>query len=176
MKIGDGIYTESNVFSAEDCQRYIERCENAGFEAASLSLFGGAVPRPNVRNNDRAIIDDPALAAVIWARVKSLVPSEVNNRAAIGLNERFRFYRYDVGQKFAPHFDGAYRSPTGALSLLTFMLYLNDGYEGGETIVSGIPIAPERGKILVFKHQLLHESVEVRSGRKYVLRSDVMFM
>lgn len=176
MEIGDGIYTESNVFSAEECQRHIERCESVGFEAASLSVFGGAIRRPDVRNNDRVIIDDPSLAAEIWSRVKSHTPSEVNNRTAIGLNERFRFYRYDVGQKFALHFDGAYRSPAGTLSLLTLMLYLNDGYEGGETIISGIKVIPETGKILAFRHQLLHESVEIRSGRKYVMRSDVMFM
>lgn len=53
---------------------------------------------------------------------------------AVGLNERFRFYRYDVGQKFAPHTDGAYHSPTGARSLLTLLLYLNDDYTGGKPL------------------------------------------
>src|SRR5215470_14798948 len=153
MKIGDGIYAVSNIFSSEECQQHIRRCEDIGFEPASLSIFGGAVRRPGIRNNDRVILDDPSLATEIWARIASLLPSEVENRIAIGLNERFRFYRYDVGQKFALHFDGSYRNPTGAQSLLTFMLYLNDGFTGGETIVSGITVAPETGKILVFKHQ-----------------------
>lgn len=176
MEIADGIYTESNLFSAEECQRYIELCEGIGFEPASLSIFGGPVRRPSVRNNDRVILDNRDLATEIWARVASLVPSELNKRVAIGLNERFRFYRYDVGQRFAPHFDGSYRSPTGAQSLLTFMLYLNDDFSGGETIITGITVTPERGKVLVFKYQLVHESVEIQGGRKYVLRSDVMYM
>lgn len=170
MEIGDGIYTESNVFSTEECQRCIERCESIGFEPASLSILGGAV-----RNNDRVILDDRNLAAEIWARLKSSLPPEMNDRA-IGVHQRFKCYRYSVGHKYTRHFDGAYRSPTGALSLLTFILYLNAGYEGGETIVSGIPIVPETGKVLLFKHQLWHESVELRSGHKYILRSDVMFI
>jgi predicted 2-oxoglutarate/Fe(II)-dependent dioxygenase YbiX len=176
MKIADDIYTESHVFSNDECRSYVERCESIGFEAASLSMFGSEVRRPDVRNNDRVILDDADLATEIWTRVNSYVPAAINNKTAISLNSRLRFYRYDVGQKFAPHFDGAYRSPDGAVSLLTFMLYLNEGYEGGETVFGRITIAPETGKILIFKHELVHQSTEIRKGRKYVLRSDVMFV
>jgi hypothetical protein len=28
---------------------------------------------------------------------------------------------------------------------------------------------------LIFKHELFHEGTEVKSGKKYVLRSDVMY-
>ena len=169
VKIGDGIYTAANVFSAEECRRCIERGESIGFEWAPSFDIGGAT-----RDNDRAMLYDEDLAAEIWARIKSLLPASVHTRA-VGLNRQFKFYRYDVGHKYTLHFDGAFHSPTGAASRLTFILYLNDGYEGGETIVSGITIAPETGKVLVFEQQLLHESVELRRGRKYVLRSEVMF-
>lgn len=169
MKIDDGIYTASNVFSAEECLRCIERGESLGFEPAPSFVIGGAV-----RDNDRAMLDDPDLAAEIWARIKTLLPAELSDRA-LGLNRQFKFYRYDIGHKYTLHFDGPFHGPKGASSLLTFILYLNDGYEGGETVVSDIPVAPETGKVLVFEQQLLHESVEIRRGRKYILRSEVMF-
>ena len=41
---------------------------------------------------------------------------------------------------------------------------------GDNTIVK-----PETGMTLVFNHTLFHEGSEVSSGKKYVLRSDVMF-
>ena len=55
------------------------------------------------------------------------------------------------------------------------MIYLNDDFEGGATILSGISVKPRRGMALVFIHELLHEGAPVTKGRKYVLRSDVMF-
>ena len=50
----------------------------------------------------------------------------------VGLNERLRLYRYDVGQQFDWHMDGYYERDNGDRSFFTFMVYLNDGFEGGE--------------------------------------------
>ena len=36
-------------------------------------------------------------------------------------------------------------------------------------------VTPERGKALVFYHRQLHEGLPVVRGRKYVLRTDVMY-
>jgi hypothetical protein len=59
------------------------------------------------------------------------------------------------------------------------MAYLNDGFEGGETnfelLHERITVSPKAGMALLFVHHLLHEGAPIRSGRKYVLRSDVMF-
>lgn len=70
------------------------------------------------------------------------------------------------------------------MSLLTFMIYLNEGYEGGETQFDdaaksppgeSVSVAGKVGMALVFEHELLHEGAEVTAGVKYVLRSDVMY-
>lgn len=171
-----GIWTIENVLSGDECQALIGKSEQAGYEPATMNYFGGAVARPDIRNNDRVIWDDPLYAERLWAILSPHVPQSLGDRYAVGLNERFRLYRYDPGQKFAPHIDGSYRSPTGAQSMLTLLVYLNDGFEGGETDVDGVAISPQTGKALLFRHQLLHEGVEIRSGRKYVLRSDVMYL
>ena len=176
MEIADGIYTVNTVYSPEECQGYIALSENIGYESAPINVFGGAVVKPDVRNNARVILDDETLAEEVWSRVKPHLPRVINGRRAIGLNERLRFYRYDPGEKFEPHVDGYYMRPNGEQSMLTFMLYLNEGFEGGETkFQDGITIKPETGMILVFRHALYHEGAAVISGRKYVLRSDVMF-
>ena len=72
--------------------------------------------------------------------------------------------------------DGYYQRSNGEQSLLTFMLYLNEDFEGGETLFqNGVIIRPQTGMILVFRHTLYHEGAAVTRGRKYVLRSDIMF-
>ncbi|GME36678.1 hypothetical protein GTA08_BOTSDO02214 [Neofusicoccum parvum] len=48
----------------------------------------------------------------------------------VGLNERMRFLRYEGGEYFRPHCDGAYETPDkSARSFFTLHLYLNDGEE-----------------------------------------------
>jgi prolyl 4-hydroxylase len=62
-------------------------------------------------------------------------------------------------------------------SLLTLMVYLNEGFEGGATAFHdfGVAVRPRTGMALLFQHRLLHEGCEVSAGVKYVLRSDVMY-
>ncbi|HEX8266077.1 MAG TPA: 2OG-Fe(II) oxygenase [Pyrinomonadaceae bacterium] len=177
-EIADGIFVTRNVFSAEECQKFIELTEQTGYDAATMDAFGVAIRRPSLRNNDRVILDDQLLAEELWQRCKPFVPNVLNGKLTIGLNERLRFYRYEAGQKFAQHFDGSFRRPNGEQSLLTWMIYLNEDFTGGETNFNGagIEIKPETGMMLVFRHELIHEGTEVQSGRKYVLRSVVMFL
>jgi hypothetical protein len=66
------------------------------------------------------------------------------------------------------------------------MIYLNDGMTGGETRFFAdmehafrrrpyLSVEPEEGMALVFVHAVWHEGAVVKSGQKYVLRTDVMY-
>jgi prolyl 4-hydroxylase len=169
------IFAVSGLFSAAECQEFIRRAEGVGFGDAPINSAFGQVVAKEIRNNTRVMIDDSDLAAHVWERTRDFIPAEVAGTAAIGLNERFRFYRYDPGEIFRWHRDGYFERENGERSRLTFMIYLNDDFTGGQTKFEGLDVQPEQGKVLVFHHGLLHEGGEVRSGRKYVLRSDVMF-
>jgi hypothetical protein len=135
--------------------------------------------RPDIRNNTRATIDDHELAAMLFARVRPHVPEVMfGGMRPIGANERFRCYRYEAGQRFAAHFDGAFVRDNGERSLLTFMVYLNEGFAGGETRFlewDRAVVSPRVGTALLFQHRLLHEGALVVAGVKYVLRTDVMY-
>jgi hypothetical protein len=173
--ISDDIFTVEGFCSAPECDNYIELSESLGFGDAPISTFGGPVIAKGVRDNERVILDDPALAQAIWERARSYVPALLGGHRALGVNERFRFYRYDPGQTFRWHRDGSFEPPDGRRSRLTLMVYLNDDFEGGETRFEQAAIRPVTGMALVFVHQLLHQGAAVRRGRKYVLRTDVMY-
>ncbi len=129
--IAENLFTVSGLLTPAECERLIERGEGMGFEAASVATASGPRMMANVRNNDRATFDDLALADWLWQRVGPYVPAVLAGSVASGLNERFRFYRYDASQRFNAHRDGVVeRSPTER-SRLTFMVYLNEGAEGG---------------------------------------------
>jgi len=180
----ESIVTVSNFLSPEECEALIRRTLAEGYEDAPITTFRGFAMRPDIRNNTRVMKDDPELAGRLWERMKGFVPvhhRRIGTWHAHGLNERFRYYRYDVGQRFRLHYDGSFWRRPGEESQLTFMVYLNDGFAGGATAFyehDGTPrlrVEPERGMALVFEHRQLHEGAPVGSGRKYVLRTDVMY-
>lgn len=173
--ISEGVFTVSEFFEPRECERYIELAESTGFDEAPINTLGGAQVIKEVRNNTRVMIDNPQWAEEIWERAKQFVPAHFGVWEAVGVNERFRFYRYDVGQQFDWHYDGAYERPNRERSRLTFMIYLNAGFEGGETLFDTTAVTPETGLALFFVHDLLHKGEAVKSGRKYVLRTDVMY-
>ena len=74
--------------------------------------------------------------------------------------------------------DGYFRRENGEQSMLTFMIYLNEEFEGDETVFmngDNTIVTPKTGMMLAFNHTFFHEGSEVVNGKKYVLRSDVMF-
>ena len=179
MEIANGIWTVENFFTSEECREWIDFAESHGFDDAPISVgIGKEQVHKDVRNNSRVMVDDEERAFLLWERTKEHLPKMIYHRVAVGLNERLRFYRYDPGQKFRYHFDGSFRRDTGEQSLLTYMIYLNEEFVGGETTFLNLEetiVNPKTGMMLAFRHEILHEGAEVLSGRKYVLRSDVMF-
>lgn len=162
--------------SPDECALLLRLADAAGFE---LILEEGTLDGPAGysrtagRRQRRAAVEHPGLAAALWARVSHLL--EGWSAPALGLNERLRFYAYEAGDAFPPHTDGAYLRP-GAASQLTLIVYLNADFEGGETALEGGPtIRPTVGGALLFPHGWPHEGRPVLSGRKVVLRTDVMF-
>jgi predicted 2-oxoglutarate/Fe(II)-dependent dioxygenase YbiX len=170
-----GIAILPDRFRADECAAWIASAAAEGFEEATVSTRKGALRDESVRNNSRVVRDDVALAAMVWRRLRDHVPAFLDGRQATGINERFRFYRYAPGERFAGHVDGAYRRANGEESRLTLMIYLNDDFTGGETAFAETVVTPRRGTVLLFRHALFHEGRPVGQGIKYVLRSDVMF-
>ena len=177
MKIiqhSNAIWTIPGFLSQAECRRLIGFSEGFGFEEATVGLSSGAKMMKGVRDNFRAEVDDLNLAQEMWHQIKSEFPVHIEGACAVGLNSHFRFYRYENGQKFKRHIDG--RQVVGDLeSRVTWMIYLNDDFAGGATAFDDISIQPERGTALLFVHEQKHEGCPVERGRKYVLRSDVLF-
>jgi predicted 2-oxoglutarate/Fe(II)-dependent dioxygenase YbiX len=189
------------VLTPSQCKELIEVSEGTGHYAAALvnTGFGRQERMAHVRKSDRVMIDNPALAEYIFRRIRSVDSDTASSSSAMPerqgmvareINERIRFLRYDVGGTFRIHRDGMYRRGTeekkGDKSFLTMLLYLNDGseYEGcrtrlystvGDDSAEWVDFPPTAGGMLIHDHSVLHSATPLISGRKYVIRSDIMY-
>ena len=231
-----------NVFSPLECDRLIAAAELAGYHPDEPL---GGQPGASILAHACVWIIDHHMERTIFNRVKEFLPtykepckeeSDLDIFHPLGVNRRFRFYRYVPGRYYRPHIDGAWpcsgfdvngdyrydindttnkngmqfvqsddasdvnksaydgeskQSSTRAqLSRLTFLIYLNDNFEGGNTtffipakeqegVLNAFPVMPSRGCVLVFPHGTctapLHEGSPVLKGCKYVIRTEVEY-
>ncbi|PQJ17007.1 prolyl hydroxylase family protein [Nonlabens tegetincola] len=169
------IWTIDNFLTEKECEELILISEQKGYEEATVSLASGAKMMKGIRNNSRLIHTDKNLADKYWDKLTGFYPEKIDDNKATGLNERFRFYKYEPEQRFKRHIDGRFKRDEFEESRITFMIYLNDDFKGGETKFNDITIIPKIGTALCFIHEQKHEGVSIEKGEKYVLRSDIMY-
>jgi len=135
--------------------------ESIGYQQAKVNTAGGAKVMTGIRNNSRAFHRSEELALTLWEKVTPFVPAQLGNSSSIGMNEFFRFFRYQRGHRFRRHFDESYVRNAQEASYFTLMMYLNDNFDGGATTFREIKIQPKQGMALIFLHRLYHEGTEV---------------
>lgn len=172
------IFVLENFLTNEECKELIEKSEDIGFEEAKVQTGSNAQSMlKSVRNNDRIMYKDEELASKLFLRAKDYLVQEFNNYQLLSLNEMFRIYKYSVGQRFKMHRDGSFIRNEVEKSFYTFLIYLNEDFEGGETEFDDLfTIKPKTGDLLVFLHPYKHEGKLLTKGLKYALRSDVMYV
>jgi len=150
---------------------------------------------------------DPSILDPLVQRVLPHLPTCETYKVA-GINARWRLFRYGNGGEYRPHVDGSwpktslnedgtYTPPSKdddvdrVRSRYTFLMYLNDGFDGGTTTfylpadggregLKAVKVRPKAGAVLMFPQgntaSLVHEGAQVTAGGyKYVIRSDVLY-
>ena len=170
------IFMIEDFLTETECDQYINLSQEKIFEEAKINVFGRQQMNKGVRNNDRLMIFDETIAEDLFKKASEFLPQEHDGYQILNFNEMLRVYRYAPGQQFKMHRDGSYIRNEREKSFYTFMIYLNDDFEGGETEFENLfTVAPKKGKALIFHHPLRHEGKTLISGIKYVLRTDIMY-
>lgn len=189
-----GAFQLLGLLSEAECEQFVEvSCRLGYHEDAPVSL-----PHSVRHNTNFNWIVDEAIDETLWRRCEPLIPERVGGQRAVGLNARFRFYRYECGDFFKPHTDGAWpgsRVIDGVLhhdaygdrlSQMTCLLFLTGGFEGGETVFypggdeEPVAVATPKGAGLFFPHgyhpqHCVHAGARVSAGLKVIIRTDVLF-
>ena len=202
-----GAFLLLNVLSREECRQIITAAETFGFEPDRPIGDGAAADQKSVLAHNFFWLADSSLNSTIFERCKAFLPNVMGGDGpVVGINARWRVYRYVKGSVYRPHVDGAW--PASGISedgkyvydayegerysRMTFLMYLNEDFEGGCTtfftpskevgIMDAQGVKPRAGCILCFPHgdtmgSLLHEgSAVIGDGKKYIVRSDLMYV
>lgn len=197
-----GAFVLSDVCSPDECDQLLRISEAMGYTQDAPVSLGR-----DIRRNENCVwIADDSLWRPLWQRVEKFMPAGAADGTPAGLNQRWRLYRYGPDDIFRMHTDGSWPGSgvrDGKLvrdiyrdrwSRLTFLLYLDDEYQGGETTFMvpeqhglGGPrqatqrsVRVPRGSVLCFYHgehelSMLHEGSLVTQGVKHIVRSDVLY-
>jgi len=192
VNIPERMYLIDNVFSKEYCDKMIDYLQFKDYELKFQKLFqdnevtsGRIIMRTSLR---RKIID-PEIAQMVWEAVKNLVPQQLEDgRKLSGIRSKMNFYKYSEGEFFNTHVDGGFRDrDTGDSSEYTFIVYLNDDFEGGstrfcdvdfwETSPRGIrQVNAKQGSVLIFRQpNMKHCGAMIKKGIKYILQGMIMY-
>jgi len=211
------IFYVDDFLSTSETRHLIQRTEQSGFKKSTPSGGGsGRTGREEPRSNEYTVITDQKLADQLFIRIQPFISPNLEwmqskyfpkeggiEWTAVGLVDRFRFYRYNRNDSYPRHMDGSYRRTVRRFqegkevefkqqSFLTLLIYLNEDFEGGSTnffpdsqhcrFLSDMEnkeplyrIQPKTGRALVNIHTVFHEGSAVERGTKYVVRTDILF-
>lgn len=136
---------------------------------------------PYTRNCERGIILSNNLANKIFDCLPKIRIYENNcYYESFSCSSFIRMITYkNSNQKFVSHRDGYFikKSNNNIKTYYTFILYLNNVDDGGETEFPflNIKIKPKKGNILIFPHSEVHRGLEIISDTKKILRGDIVF-
>lgn len=198
------LYYLENVLTQNECLFLIEQ---------SRQKYSSLTEEFSVeeREGNRLLAIDSNFAEILYDRIKEYIEidNKIENIKPCGfgvagkweplcLNNCFRYNQYispSIG--FTAHRDATFIENEDVRSVLTVLIYLNDNFDGGDTVfydtfgprskeeivsdemskgfIERFRYKPKSGSILIFNHNMIHEGQKLKKGVKYVIRTDVVF-
>ncbi len=186
------LYVIDRVLTAGECKQIIQVAESRGALERHTSPNS---PEYAYRDHHRYKFQSTGIADVLWREtvLERVFETRIGRgtRAAgraVGLNPELKLYRYSGAESFGRHIDGSEvvsgaDGKTIGRTEYTVLFYLSSTV-GGDTVFYDdeghriASIVPEQGRVVLHRHGdhcLDHEALPVAEGRKYVLRTDVVF-
>jgi len=162
------------LLTDDECQYLIEQATPLLMPSVVVDPDSGQMRPHPVRTSENASFPWVDETPVIHALNQRLAAAS-GTPAANG--EPLQILRYAPGQEYRPHHDAL--PHTDNQRVLTMLVYLNDGYEGGETIFlkTGLRVKGAIGDALLFRNadqqgrpdpDALHAGLPVLTGQKLI--------
>ena len=169
-----------NFLTNEECDKIIELSKGNMFSSKVYSQNEDLYDNKTRISEQCWLNDNDPFIKNITDKVKSHTNTHNN------YFEELQVVNYQPGGFFTPHYDACVGNKSKCERLnkegpryLTVLFYLNDNFEGGETIFPKINklVKPEKGKAVIFQNvdnngiiitQALHGGEPVKNGEKWI--------
>jgi prolyl 4-hydroxylase len=199
------VFEIADFLSSDECDTLVALALEAGLQASTLQAGGGASHQTTDRSTrsssntwlPRRVAN---VTDAIYRRAAQLLQMDESllQKDSVGdgyhahehsLAESLQVVRYQTGEEYTAHHDFVY-PPTFSryqpTRFATLLLYLNDDFEGGQTVFpravnaqyhEGITVEPQKGKAILFYNMLAdgnmddlsqHSGQPVESGEKFL--------
>ncbi len=165
IRVEPGIWIVENFISQQQCNAIVDKIEKSNFKIARQYKEG--------RHNKETFLEESFIVQLMRERFEEFGLFPDSHFVVKDFSLPLEFYKYEAGDFIKRHSD-APRESNGRFSKITLVLYLSDNCEGGETYFDtyNLKVNPKSGTALLFQQHLNHEALMVRSGMKYVLRTN----
>ena len=148
------IYEYPNIVTNEQCQEIINLAKPLVKESTVIGENGANVPDKDYRTSHNTFITrNHKVVKDIYDKLSKIIGIDKDHF------EQLQVVRYEKGQQYKAHWDACWEDhkcgefmKMGGQRYATFILYLNDDFEGGETEFPyrNIKVKPEKGKAALF--------------------------
>jgi prolyl 4-hydroxylase len=183
-------YTDMNNYDVEEIPGFLtpEECQKI-IELSNGKLF----PSKVYSQNDDLLSSDTRQSQQCWLTDENPIIKNISDKVKEytktynNKQEQLQVVNYTKGGFFSPHYDACEGNADFCKRMdgdqgpriLTVLFYLNDDFEGGETIFPKINklVKPQKGKAVIFRNvdkdgviirQALHGGEPIKSGEKWI--------
>lgn len=176
------IYEIPNFLTPDECKSIISSSQN---NLQTSYIYNG--------DGDDKIDPKDRLSQQCWLNDNDIIANKISNLVADLTNtpknhqEPLQVVKYDKNGHFQPHYDACNGDSDFCKRMdsfigpryLTFLIYLNDDYTGGETVFPELnkTVKPETGKAVLFYNvdktgqilkDSLHGGLKIENGSKWI--------
>lgn len=222
--LGDKLFTIKGALKTDECNLLVEKANAKGWKKSPPTGGGhGKNSKEIPRTSSLCVLYDTELAKRLWDIIRPYLPPDLtylNHKdnpylhrehqgaewSPVFVYDKMRLYQYFPGDAFPEHHDYKIRrrivtedSEFIEQSFTSLLIYLNDGFEDGQTgywpdeiglhcrfkkdvddqssnrKMHQVLITPETGKLVLQYQDMMHEGISPKKGVKYILRTDVIY-
>eukprot|EP00732_Lithocolla_globosa_P004665 Lithocolla_globosa_v1_NODE_4417_length_1439_cov_14.143064.p1 type:complete len:294 gc:universal NODE_4417_length_1439_cov_14.143064:83-964(+) len=147
--------------------RVVDRC---GVDDSVFAQWLQEQLMPGIPRRYKVEVEDPALG-----------PFSEGEWSFSFVFPRIQLFNYSVAGHFSVHHDGPIYYSPHKRSLFTVLIYLNEEYEGGRTVVytddmkQSYEVPNNLGTAFTMLQRMKHQGSPVISGQKFALRCDLIY-
>ena len=163
------------IFDYDTSHHFLNYLENKYPPITQATTFGGEGGKDSeIRDTLISWVNAEAEQTLVDEILKYI---KISNRNLYGFNiysnaiYDLQLSKYPLNGHYRSHWDCNFGRITSYQRKLSFVLFLNDDYEGGELIISDTnPLSkPEAGTLVIFPSIYYHEVTPVTQGTRYTL-------